>query len=123
MITNVAADDLRARTVRELAAYGTLVTDEILAAVGAVPRHVFLPDVPLFVVFGLGRVVTHQDEQGAIVDRRLLGDPGVARAGIVDPRPTPRRAANEAPRAGSGHPAVWVSIEEPKSIFGMVRPL
>jgi len=46
MITNVEADDLRARTARELAAHGTLVPDEILAAVGAVPRHVFLPDVP-----------------------------------------------------------------------------
>jgi hypothetical protein len=43
MTTNVEADDLRARTARELAAYGTLVPDEILAAVGAVPRRVFLP--------------------------------------------------------------------------------
>ena len=64
MITMFEADDLRARTARELAAYGTLVPDEILAAVGAVPRHVFLPDVPLSVAYGLGPVMTQRDEQG-----------------------------------------------------------
>jgi protein-L-isoaspartate(D-aspartate) O-methyltransferase len=49
---------------RELAGYATLVTDEIVAAVGAVPRHVFLPTVPLSRAYSLGSVVTHRDERG-----------------------------------------------------------
>ncbi|HEX5113644.1 MAG TPA: methyltransferase, FxLD system [Pseudonocardiaceae bacterium] len=57
-------DDLRARMTRELAGYATLVTDEILAAVSAVPRHLFLPDVPLSRAYSLGSVVTHRDERG-----------------------------------------------------------
>jgi len=48
----------------ELAGYTTLVTDEILAAVGAVPRHLFMPDEALSRAYGLGSVVTHRDESG-----------------------------------------------------------
>lgn len=62
--TDVSADELRARMTSELAGYATLVTDEIVAAVGAVPRHVFLPDVPLSRAYSLGSVVTHRDERG-----------------------------------------------------------
>src|SRR4051794_20620607 len=58
------ADDLRAHMTGELAAYATLVTDDIVAAVGAVPRHLFLPDVPLAKAYGLGSVVTHRDASG-----------------------------------------------------------
>lgn len=52
------------RMTRDLAGYPTLVTDEILAAVGAVPRHLFLPGVSLALAYGLGTVVTHRDEDG-----------------------------------------------------------
>lgn len=62
--TDVGVEDLRARMIRELAGYATLVTDEILAAIGAVPRHLFLPDVPLSRAYSLGSVVTHRDERG-----------------------------------------------------------
>ncbi|HEX5405028.1 MAG TPA: methyltransferase, FxLD system [Pseudonocardiaceae bacterium] len=64
MITDAGVDELRTRMTHELAGYTTLVTDDILVAVGAVPRHVFLPDVPLPRAYSLGSVVTHRDERG-----------------------------------------------------------
>jgi protein-L-isoaspartate(D-aspartate) O-methyltransferase len=64
MITDAGVDELRTRMTDELAGYATLVTDEVLAAVIAVPRHLFLPDVPLSAAYGLGSVVTHRDERG-----------------------------------------------------------
>lgn len=64
MITDADVNDLRTRMTHELAGYHTLVTDEILAAVGAVPRHVFVPDVPLSRAYSLGSVVTHRDDHG-----------------------------------------------------------
>lgn len=64
MITDAGVDELHPRMTHELAGYATLVTNEILAAVGAVPRHVFLPDVPLSRAYSLGSVVTHRDERG-----------------------------------------------------------
>lgn len=64
MITDAGVDELRTRMTHELAGYATLVTDEILAAVSAVPRHLFLPDVPVSEAYGLGAVVTHRDDHG-----------------------------------------------------------
>lgn len=64
MIARSGADDLRTRMTGELAGYTTLVTDEILAAVGAVPRHMFVPDEALPKAYGLGSVVTHRDQDG-----------------------------------------------------------
>jgi protein-L-isoaspartate(D-aspartate) O-methyltransferase len=64
MITDAGVDELRTRMTHELAGYTTLVTEDILAAVGAVPRHVFLPDVALSRAYSLGSVVTHRDECG-----------------------------------------------------------
>ena len=64
MITDVGADELRAQMTGQLAGYSTLVNDEILSAVGAVPRHAFLPEAPLTTAYGLGPVVTHRDERG-----------------------------------------------------------
>jgi protein-L-isoaspartate(D-aspartate) O-methyltransferase len=64
MIARGGADEQRTQMTGELAGYTPLVTDEILAAVGAVPRHLFLPDVELSRAYGLGPVVTHRDEHG-----------------------------------------------------------
>lgn len=64
MIPRGSADDLRTHMTGELAGYPTLVTDEILAAVGAVPRHLFLPEADLPRAYDLGPVVTHRDEHG-----------------------------------------------------------
>jgi protein-L-isoaspartate(D-aspartate) O-methyltransferase len=50
--------------VDEVATYKKFVTDGILAAVGSVPRHLFLPGVSLERAYGLGAVVTHRDEAG-----------------------------------------------------------
>jgi protein-L-isoaspartate(D-aspartate) O-methyltransferase len=48
----------------ELAGYPTLVTDAILDAVGAVPRHLFVPDAALSQAYGVDTVVMHRDEAG-----------------------------------------------------------
>ncbi len=57
-------DELRMQMTRLLAGYATLVTGEILAAVGAVPRHLFVPSKTLSEAYGLGPLVTHRDERG-----------------------------------------------------------
>jgi len=62
--TDIGADDLRSRMTAELAGYPTLVTDAILDAIGAVPRHLFVPDAALSRAYGLESVVTHRDEAG-----------------------------------------------------------
>lgn len=64
MRPGATADELRMRMASELARYPTLVTDEILAAVGAVPRHLFVPDVDLSRAYELDAIVTHRDENG-----------------------------------------------------------
>ena len=64
VMTDTDADELRSRMTAELAAYPMLVSDAILAAVEAVPRHLFVPDVPLSQAYGLDSVVTHRDEVG-----------------------------------------------------------
>src|SRR4051794_28259652 len=67
MMVSGDADGLRTRMTGELASFTRLVTDEILAAVGAVPRHLFVPDTDLSEAYGLGSVVTHRDENGVAI--------------------------------------------------------
>lgn len=57
-------DELRAEMTAKLAIYKKITTKEILAMVGAVPRHLFLPDFPPERAYSLGPVVTHKDENG-----------------------------------------------------------
>ncbi|MFF4990607.1 methyltransferase, FxLD system [Streptosporangium saharense] len=64
MITETSADGLRKQMAEELASYPSLVTDQILAAVRAVPRHLFVPGVPLAEAYSLDTVITHRDERG-----------------------------------------------------------
>lgn len=43
---------------------GRPLTDDVAAAMMAVPRRVFVPEAPLSEAYGLGAVVTHWDRQG-----------------------------------------------------------
>jgi protein-L-isoaspartate(D-aspartate) O-methyltransferase len=49
---------------RLVAMRGRALAEDVAAAMGVVPRHVFVPDVPLAEAYGLGAVVTHRDGQG-----------------------------------------------------------
>ena len=64
-VSDRSADELREEMVSALNRYPGITTDEILAAVRDVPRHLFLPQTPLDRAYGLGSVVTHRDERGA----------------------------------------------------------
>jgi protein-L-isoaspartate(D-aspartate) O-methyltransferase len=61
---DTSPDDLRRQMTADLARYTSLVTPEILDAIGTVPRHLFIPDIALPDAYGLGAVVTHRDERG-----------------------------------------------------------
>ena len=58
-------ETLRSRMLERLAAMrGRPLAEDVAATMGVVPRHVFVPDVPLIEAYGLGAVVTHRDGQG-----------------------------------------------------------
>jgi protein-L-isoaspartate(D-aspartate) O-methyltransferase len=90
--TAVAAspDDLRAKMASEVATYKKIVTDGILAAVGSVPRHLFLPGVSLERAYGLGTVVTHRDARGVALSSASGLGIVVAMLKQLDPRPGQR---------------------------------
>lgn len=49
---------------RMTAMWNRPLADDVADAMMAVPRHVFVPEVPLSEAYGLGAVVTHRDAQG-----------------------------------------------------------
>ena len=56
---------LRSRMLDRLAEMrGRPLAEDVAGAMTAVPRHLFVPEVPLAEAYGLGAVVTHRDAQG-----------------------------------------------------------
>jgi hypothetical protein len=74
----------------EVATYKKIVTDGVLAAVGSVPRHLFLPGVSLERAYGLGTVVTHRDARGVALSSASGLGIVVAMLTQLDPRPGQR---------------------------------
>uniref|UniRef100_UPI003F49A72C hypothetical protein n=1 Tax=Amycolatopsis sp. CA-096443 TaxID=3239919 RepID=UPI003F49A72C len=59
-----AADQLRNAMVDSLRPWGAVLSSRVDAAMRAVPRHVFVPQVSLQRAYGPDPVVTHRDSDG-----------------------------------------------------------
>lgn len=59
-----SADAYRAALVDQLRELGAIRTERVAGAFRAVPRHLFLPQVPLEEAYANEAVVTKRDEQG-----------------------------------------------------------
>ncbi|MFE7558140.1 methyltransferase, FxLD system [Kitasatospora sp. NPDC057500] len=66
--TDEPVEELRSAMVEALRADGTIRTDRVAAALLAVPRHIFAPEVPLTEAYEPVRaLVTKRDEHGLVV--------------------------------------------------------
>lgn len=61
------AAELRGRLVDELCEWEPFRTAAVEDAMRTVPRHVFLPGVPIEKAYSQGNVVTHRDSEGVPV--------------------------------------------------------
>ncbi|MGB6163536.1 MAG: hypothetical protein WBF75_13390 [Pseudonocardiaceae bacterium] len=65
-VTDLAAE-LRGRLVDELCEWEPFRTAAVEDAMRTVPRHLFLPGVPIENAYSQGNVVTHRDSEGVPV--------------------------------------------------------
>ncbi|MFC0628242.1 methyltransferase, FxLD system [Kribbella deserti] len=70
-----SAESLRSDLVNELREQGSLRTDRVAEAFLTVPRHLFLPDVPLARAYANDSVVTKRNEHGVSISS--VSQPGV----------------------------------------------
>lgn len=78
---------MRDSMVDNLLSSGVIRSASVEAAMRAVPRHLFVPDVPLQQAYGRESVVTHRDSNGIAISS--ASGPGVVAAELeqLDPRP------------------------------------
>lgn len=65
--SNTVADELRGKLVDELCEWEPFHVSTVEDAMRTVPRHVFLPGIPIEEAYSHGNVVTHRDSEGVAV--------------------------------------------------------
>lgn len=86
--------------------WGRSLADDVAGAMMVVPRHVFVPEVPLSEAYGLGAVVTHWDGQG--VPTSSVSAPGTVAGMLEQAQVRPGQRVLEV-GAGTGYNAALVA--------------